>query len=324
MYCTSPNKEDFKPDCEEKSLNLIDFFSIKEDDVEVFIYKCEKCNRLYKCISFQGEKRYIKMGEMSIKRDEYASFMTKFPIVYFEKREAYYYDNSLFCGNPTETKGYKQLTCSFKTLEIVKNIFVDDFLKEQIYRCKKCNTFWFLREEYDSHHGYVHQAKIHKEIGVLCVKVPKSEIEDVIPDIFYEEEKGLFFEEITSSSMEKSLGVGYHNDWLIMTNVEGKFIFDDKYAQMLSKKYKVKTFLISEQMIYRDYNFGWLKKGGIKKEYKGSEGGEKYLKENNIKPVDEWGETMIYQIIEKEIFGKVTEKYGSTLNDIKYSKYVLD
>lgn len=29
-------------------------------------------------------------------------------------------------------------------------------------------------------------------LEVLCVKVPKSEIEDVIPDIFYEEKKDLF------------------------------------------------------------------------------------------------------------------------------------
>lgn len=60
------------------------------------------------------------------------------------------------------------------------------------------------------------------------------------------------------------------------------------------KKFKVKTFWISESLIYRDYHFGIFKKGGIKKEVNGIEEGLKYLSSKGIKAKDEWGETIIF------------------------------
>ncbi len=67
-----------------------------------------------------------------------------------------------------------------------------------------------------------------------------------------------------------------------------------------------------------------LRKGGLKKELKGAKEGLDYLDSNGIKAIDEWGETVIFQIIEKEIFGNVKEDYGSSLMGLKYAKYELD
>lgn len=91
----------------------------------------------------------------------------------------------------------------------------------------------------------------------------------------------------------------------------------------MSKKYKVKSFWISESLIYQDFHFSFLKKGGIKIEYQGKQGGIKYLNSKRIKPVDEWGETMIFQIIEKEIFDVSKESYGTSLMDLEFDKYEL-
>ncbi|CEN34166.1 hypothetical protein [Capnocytophaga cynodegmi] len=166
-YCEKVKSLDFESECEEKDLHLIDNYSIREGSVDILIYKCTKCKRLWKCVSFKGEKRFLKMGEMSIKKEEYVRFATKFPIIYFENEEAYHYDNSLFCGNPTETKKYKNLTCSPKTLNLVKRICFEDvgatYFKEEIYRCGKCGTLWKLKEIYDSHHGFSFSAEIYSE-----------------------------------------------------------------------------------------------------------------------------------------------------------------
>lgn len=166
-YCKKMEHSDFEPECEESSLDLIDTYSVREGSADILMYKCTKCNRLWKCVSFEGERRFLKMGEISIKREEYVRFATKYPIIYFENEEAYYYDNSLFCGNPIETKKYKNLTCSPKTLNLVKRICFEDagatYLKEEIYKCRKCGTLWKLKEGYDSHHGFSFSAEIYSE-----------------------------------------------------------------------------------------------------------------------------------------------------------------
>jgi len=161
-------------------------------------------------------------------------------------------------------------------------------------------------------------------IGLLCIKAENNETDKIIPDIFYKSTTGLGFEGVTSASMGKALGVTSFGKWILIVDVQGRIIFNDKFLEELSKKYKIKTFWISESLVYRDYNFGLFSKGGIKTEYKGKEGGKSYLNSKGIKPVDEWGETMIFQIIEKEIFELRKEDYGTSLMDQKYDKYELD
>ncbi|MCM3784954.1 hypothetical protein M3231_18450 [Neobacillus mesonae] len=159
-------------------------------------------------------------------------------------------------------------------------------------------------------------------IGLLCVKAPMSKADDIL-DIFYKSEEGLYFEDVTSALMETSLGVGEANDWLIILDTQGRFIHEPGFAMTLSKQYKVKTFWIAESLIFRDYHFGLLKKGGLKSEWKGVDQGIKYLHLSGMKAIDEWGETIIFQIIEHEIFNRKIEKYDSSLQNMRYSKYEL-
>lgn len=160
-------------------------------------------------------------------------------------------------------------------------------------------------------------------IGLLCVKADLVEV-DTILDVFYKSEEGLFFEDVTSASMAPAIGVGYAGPWIIIVDTEGRFIEDAGFPLQLSKKYKVKTFWISESLLYRDYHFNFLRKGGLKTELIGKDEGLKYLDSKGIKARDEWGETIIFQIIENEIFGKRSEEYGTSLMDLKYAKYELD
>ncbi|AOZ92565.1 hypothetical protein [Paenibacillus crassostreae] len=160
-------------------------------------------------------------------------------------------------------------------------------------------------------------------IGLLCIKAGIDEVDSIL-DIFYKSKEGLHFEEVTSVSMGSALGVGQTQSWILIVDTEGRFIEDLSFPLKLSKKYKVKTFWISESLIYRDYFFSIFKKGGLKTELKGLNEGLNYLNSKGIRALDEWGETIIFQIIEKEIFGNKKGNNGTSLMELKFSKYELD
>lgn len=159
-------------------------------------------------------------------------------------------------------------------------------------------------------------------IGLLCIKTGLNKVDDIL-DVFHKTEEGLHFEDVTSVLMEDSLGVGETQPWIIIVDTQGRFINDVNFPLPLSKQYKVKTFWISERLIYRDYYFNFLKKGGLKSEVTGIAEGLKYLNSKGIQTIDEWGETIIFQIIENEIFNRKITKHGTSLMDIKYLKYEL-
>lgn len=156
--------------------------------------------------------------------------------------------------------------------------------------------------------------------ALMFVKAPKEEIDNVIPDVLYNTNETLFFEEAISGSMERAMGVSFYGDWMILTDVQGRVIFNDSYPKNISMRYSVKTFWIAEEMIFREYQAG-----KIIKEVNGIEAGGKYLLDNAIQPFDEWGETRILQIMALEIFGMEDYKNGlDTLFDLKFDKYDLD
>ncbi|MEK8129423.1 hypothetical protein WMW72_16065 [Paenibacillus filicis] len=162
-------------------------------------------------------------------------------------------------------------------------------------------------------------------IGLLCIKADLSTVEkDTYLDVLYRSEEGLHFEEITSVTMESALGVGYVNPWTIIFDTNARFIFDQSFPLEASKKFKVKTFWISESLIYRDYHYGLLKKGGLKTEVKGAAEGIKYLSSKGIQAADTWGEDIILQIIGKEIFNKSEGNAMDDFWDLSYAKYELD
>ncbi|MGF7050622.1 hypothetical protein J2T13_005172 [Paenibacillus sp. DS2015] len=160
-------------------------------------------------------------------------------------------------------------------------------------------------------------------IGLLCIKTSKDEVDSIL-DGFYKSKEGLYFEEVSSVSMESALGVVQTQSWLLIVDTLGRFIEDSRLPLNLSKKYKIKTFWISESLIYRDYYFNLIKKGGLKTELKGINQGLKYLNSKGIRSHDEWGETIMFQIIENEIFSNRMKDNGTSLMGLKFSKYELD
>lgn len=157
-------------------------------------------------------------------------------------------------------------------------------------------------------------------IGVIAVYAKENEIENVIPDLFEVGQTDVYFEDISSTSMGNSIGVGYANNWIVIIDPLCRFLRNDKYPQELVKKgYRVKSFYISENLIFRNYSKTLLGKVKVD-EYFGIDLGIKYLKDNKISPKDEWGETIITQILEFEVFNNRTTNNFSLMN-IKYTKY---
>jgi hypothetical protein len=157
-------------------------------------------------------------------------------------------------------------------------------------------------------------------IAFMFVKTTKDDIDDVVSDVLTKKKENLFFEDATSVSMGLAMGVSFYGDWTIISDVQGRVIFNDSYPKGISQKYVVKTFWISEHMIFREYE-----KGKLIKEIKGIEAGGKYLLDKGVKPLDEWGETRIIQILEAEIFGNQGDKKGwDILFGLRFDKYDLD
>lgn len=154
----------------------------------------------------------------------------------------------------------------------------------------------------------------------MFVKAHKDEIDYVISDVLGKTDENLFFEDATSVSMGRAMGVSFYDDWIILSDVQGRVIFNDSYPKDISKRFLVKTFWISEDLIFREYE-----KGNLTKEVKGIETGGKYLLANGKQPIDEWGETRIIQILELEIFRNVGDKKGwDILFGLRFDKYDLD
>ena len=144
-------------------------------------------------------------------------------------------------------------------------------------------------------------------VAMMFVKAPKEEIENIVPDIFDQKAENKFFEDATSVRLGKDMAVSSNADWVILTDVEGRIISNDLIPKEISEHFLVKTFWISENLKFRQYENGTLTK-----EISGIKEGEKYLLDNGITPEDEWGETIIIQILEMEAV-----KWGD-LYDLKF------
>ena len=161
-YCENFERSNLELNCEKDDLTELDSYFLREGKVRVLIYKCSKCSGLWKMTEYQNVEKWLQVDEVTLK--EYISFDSPnyYPIEYFEFAEAYFYDNSLQCGNPKECEKYSGLTCSPKNLNFVEKIMEGDAgcynIKEEIYECNKCENKWILKEEFDTHHGYANSA----------------------------------------------------------------------------------------------------------------------------------------------------------------------
>jgi hypothetical protein len=157
-------------------------------------------------------------------------------------------------------------------------------------------------------------------IALMAVKAGPDALDEIIPDVFDKTGENLFFEDATSVMMDRALGVTACNGWIIITDVLGRFIADDRYPAEVSESFEVKLFWIAEDLVYRHY-----RDGACVSEVAGIAAAGACLEEKGIVPADEWGETRIIQILEAELFpGQTGEKGWDILFRQKFDKYELD
>ncbi|QSE98992.1 hypothetical protein [Fulvivirga lutea] len=67
-----------------------------------------------------------------------------------------------YCNFEPGQDNTKNLTCEKFTVSELKTIQEEEAIgwhkTIKIYKCRKCNNYWKIFEEYDSHHGYVREA----------------------------------------------------------------------------------------------------------------------------------------------------------------------
>ncbi|NGZ76957.1 hypothetical protein [Saccharibacillus alkalitolerans] len=161
-------------------------------------------------------------------------------------------------------------------------------------------------------------------IDILCIR-DQGDAASLLPDVFRRTEKELHFEEASSVMMESALAVGSFGEWTIVIDTQGRWTHGDMpFLSDLSKRRKIKTFWIAEAFIYRDYRYGIIRKGGAERQIADIEEGRRYLRSRGVEPWDEWGESIAFQLLEEEVFGKRPEPFDTTLRRIKYDKYEPD
>lgn len=156
--------------------------------------------------------------------------------------------------------------------------------------------------------------------AILTTSGDKSLIDELIPDVMFKSKEGLHFDEAISGMIDQNLTVGVHAGNVIINDVLGRFISNDQFPKDISIKNNVcKVFWISEDCIYRKYETGLLTK-----EIRGRKETEKELIRLGIKPIDQWGETMILQLLDYEVFGVKREQHGFVLWDVPFDLYQFD
>lgn len=157
-------------------------------------------------------------------------------------------------------------------------------------------------------------------VALMAVKAGADAVDEIIPDVFDKTDEHLFFDDATSVMMGAALGVTTCNGWVIITDVQGRFIADDRFPVQVAESFEVKMFWIAEDLVYRHY-----RDGACVREVEGIAAAGDYLLQLGIKPADEWGETRIIQILEAELFpGQTGEKGWDVLFQQRFDKYEPD
>ena len=164
-YCNTNSIRNLNLSCSHGDLSKLDSYKLRNNEFEIEIFHCKRCNGLWKKTKFNNIEKWLQVGEVTVNQNEYIpfDFIGYYPIEYFEVDEAYIYDTSIFCGNPKEFRKYHGLTCSPKSLTLIEKVSEEDIgccsSKTERFICSKCGTKWELTEDYDTHHGYARSAK---------------------------------------------------------------------------------------------------------------------------------------------------------------------
>lgn len=160
-------------------------------------------------------------------------------------------------------------------------------------------------------------------IGLMFIKAKESDIPNIIPDVFEKVASNVIFEDITSCTMDNDLGVCCNQEWVIIVDVMGRIITNDRFVKQVAKKYEVKTIYISNDLIYRQYRYGLFRKGSVQKQIKGAENGYRYLKNKGIEETMD-GEIIGWRIVECDIFHNTGEENSMSMMDLLFDRYTLD
>jgi hypothetical protein len=160
-YCSQDSS---RKDCS-CDVSLLEKLSSAETNrgIQETIYKCPTCKGFWKYGTNGKSAIWLKIGEISdkkymeeniranLKREKY------FPLTFFFIQEAAAAGLEVKCGSLKKIDNYYGLSCLPINLELIRKVKFHDtggfYIKIDIFKCKQCNTYYKIIEEYDSHHG---------------------------------------------------------------------------------------------------------------------------------------------------------------------------
>ena len=162
-YCNSESI-DLTPSCDFNDLNILSSQKI-ERNTEETIYKCQKCDGLWKkSVDTYKREIWLKVGENSDQKyfernqvDFQKKQLNHFPLTFFNFSEAIKNGMILNCNMLGSIDNYHGLSCAPKNLRMLKEVSSNEamghHIKIDIFQCESCGTYYKIREEYDSHKG---------------------------------------------------------------------------------------------------------------------------------------------------------------------------
>jgi hypothetical protein len=159
-------------------------------------------------------------------------------------------------------------------------------------------------------------------VGLYAIKGDENTLHELLDnelDVLYlSQEDSIWFEEATSYSMESAIGITVHKNWILIADNLGRFFTDDTLIKQLSRKYECRIYWISEGLISRQYVNGILIN-----QIQGISNAEQYLLANKVNPINEWGETIILQMIAFDLFNIKVDSFDDydELVNLKMKKY---
>lgn len=117
------------------------------DKCKIEIRRCKLCNGFWKIKYRDKGDIYLRIEECNL----------DFPAEYFIVNEVRKYGFEAQCGEILKYINKKGLSCdpiNLETIEVIEHSASGGYeRKVEIKKCKKCDQYWKMYSEYDSHHG---------------------------------------------------------------------------------------------------------------------------------------------------------------------------
>lgn len=90
---------------------------------------------------------------------------------------------------------------------------------------------------------------------VLIEKLSISEIEPILPDVFYLTDETLTWEEASASALAPNLAIGVCNNWAIIYDPHGKFALNESILSTLSHDAQILACILSSVATYYGFHY---------------------------------------------------------------------